>query len=55
MLRKNFNLNNKVIIITGGAGLLGERFAKVIAGSQDVTARNMCTPMDIMWKYTRGI
>lgn len=36
MLRKNFNLNNKVIIITGGAGLLGERFAKVIAGSNGI-------------------
>ena len=26
-----FSLNKKVIIITGGAGLLGEQYAKIIA------------------------
>ena len=36
MLRKNFNLDNKVIIITGGAGLLGKRFAEVIAESNGI-------------------
>ena len=34
MLAKKYFLKNKVIIITGGAGLLGSQFSKIVAEAQ---------------------